>query len=306
MPTFPNVPRVSAVTGGLVVLFFVFSALQLDAQSLDGQVADGESYAVLEGAAITLMHPDGHDLSEPVLTSASGRFSIAVPGPGAYYVRAELDGYTGIVEGVFEFQSATSRLSVEVFLRRAPVEIEGVDVSVERENVRRSLRAQGFYERLSRGFGDFVTPEEIEERGVIGDPSELMRGIPGISTFESLVLFRASGGPRPIDAVQRCSPGQAPTGPPTSDPLIMCRGDGTIEELGLCEPDVWLDGIQMTKVNARGFIQRTDLERGLDSYLTASDVMAMEVYRSISGTPLRWSLLGNTCGTIVIWTWQGR
>jgi len=280
------------------------NAIPVQGQTIEGQVADGESYEVIEGVALTLMHPDGHDLGEPVESSASGRFALPLPGPGSYYLRAEKLGYTSIVEGVFDFTATSGSLQVEVYLRQQPVELEGVDVAVERVQWRRSLRAQGYYERLANGFGDFVTPEDIEARGVLGRPSELVQMIPGVSRLESLILFRAQSPPF-SRAGGSCDGSGNRRGTPTSSALQMCKG-GTIVDLGLCEPDLWVDGIRMIKANSNGFLDSSDLQKGVDALMNPQDILAMEIYRGIAGTPLRWAGLGATCGTIVIWTKQGK
>ena len=281
--------------------FLATTSPGLGAQVIDGQVADGETFGVLEGVTLTLMDPDGRDLGEPVASSESGRFSMTVPGAGSYYLRIEKLGYTGIVEGVFGFESSVGRLAVEVYLRRAPVELEGVDVAVEEVQARRSLRAAGFYSRLTSGFGDFITPEEIEARGMVGNVSELLRRVPGTTTYGTLLLFRATGAPP--KGLSRAQPN--PRG--GSGPLQYCRSaEGPCEELGLCEPNVWLNGVLTTKANTNGVIEPGDLERGVDGYLTANDVAAIEVYRTAASTPLQWGGLGSNCGTVVIWTKQGR
>lgn len=278
-------------------IFSVLPALPLSAQTIEGQVADGETFEVLEQVSITLMHPDGHDLAEAVQTSSSGRFSVSVPGPGAYYLRAERLGYTTIVEGVFEFASSEGRLAVEVFLRRAPVEVEGIDVTVDQVQVRRHLRAAGYYERLAEGFGDFITPEQIEERGMVGNVSDYLRHLTGVGTRGSVVLFRAHS-PGSTSGV-----GCPPRG--QGRPVILCKDDGTYESTGMCEPNVWVDGVLMGQANSNGRLRTGDLSKGLDDFLTPLDVVAIEVYRGLAGTPLQWAGLNGSCGAIVIYTKQG-
>ena len=56
---------------------------------------------------------------------------------------------------------------------------------------------------------------------------------------------------------------------------------------GGCRPELWLDGI------------RTLTSVGIDSYLNARDVEAVEVYR---GTELPTQYGSNPCGAIVVWT----
>lgn len=273
----------------------------LGAQVIDGQVADGETFEVIEGASITLVHPDGHDLADPVQSSASGRFSVPVPGPGSYYLRFERLGYTDITEGVFEFGTNEGRLAVEVFLRRAPVELEGIEVTGDQARVRRSLRAAGYYERATSGFGDFITPEEIEARGFVPNVSDYLWKIPGVATYSSLIVFRHNGG---------------------AGGLIRIYDDAPPEVLNFCEPNVWVDGIQMTKASkpaqrvppeikalvgpAPRELRDGDVSMGIDDALTANDIVAIEVYRSAATTPLQWGGLDTGCGTIVIWTKQGR
>ncbi len=300
-----SVVAMLATSCGLVVASAVFEPPSLSAQELTGRVLDGSSEAPIDDALLFLLHPDGYPVGDSVTSTSSGAFTLAAPGPGSWYIQIEKLGYTTVVDGVFDFASASARLEVTAYLLPAPVELEGVDVAVERAQIRRSLRAQGFYERLTDGFGDFVTPEEIEAMGLVSEPSELLRGIPGVRTMESLVLFRAMG-VSPGDGQRGCSPNSERTGPPSSGPLFRCGGDGSAVALGLCEPDVWLDGTRMTKANSNGFLDSGDFQKGLDAYLTGHDILAVEVYRRISGTPLRFAGLGNTCGTIVIWTKQGR
>jgi len=269
------------------------TAQALGAQVIEGQIADGETFEVLEDVSITLVHPDGHDLAEPVASSASGRFSVSVPGPGSYFLRFERLGYTTIVEGVFDFESNEGRLAVEVYLRKQPVAIEGIEVAVEQTRVRRSLRAAGFYERVTSGFGDFITPEAIEERGLVPNVSDYLRGIPGVSTYGSLIVFRSQG----------------------SGGLVRKKEDGSIESLGFCEPYVWVDGIRMTQASKPGrmpppygnvqVLEDTGVDMGADAALSAMDVAAIEVYRSAASTPLRWGGVDSACGTLVIWTKQG-
>ncbi len=59
-----------------------------------------------------------------------------------------------------------------------------------------------------------------------------------------------------------------------------------------CNPVYYLDGV---------------LNRGLHpDDLNHDDVLAIEVYRGASETPMQYSLTGASCGTILIWTREGR
>jgi len=75
----------------------------------------------------------------------------------------------------------------------------------------------------------------------------------------------------------------------------------------MCEANVWVDGILMPRVTPEDDrLEEGDFDQGLDSYLNPQDILAIEVYRRASSTPLRWGGMGGSCGTIVIWTKGGR
>lgn len=267
----PHGSRASALVPALMglAMLLALAPSAADAQVLTGRVLDGATDAPLEDAAITLLHPDGHALADPVPSDADGRFTIELPGPGSYYIRADLIGYTSMVDGIFDFASADGRMDVAVYLLVQPVEIEGVDARVEQTQTRRNLRAAGFYERAASGFGDFISPEEIEERQV-GFVSDYMRHVPGILRESGRVLFK---NPHPIH------------GP-------------------YCEPWVWIDGVRI--INGSTTRLGAGPGDGLDERVRPENVVAIEVYRRPSSTPLQWGGLNGRCGAIVIWTKAGR
>jgi len=253
-----------------------------EAQVLQGRVLDGSSRQPLSDARITLLYPDGRALADPVTSSGDGSFILRLPGEGEYFIRVERPSHTPIVDGIFEFTGLDGRMTIEVFMLPRPVELEGIDVQVQRERERRKLRRSGFYDRAAMGFGDFVTPSEIEQVGPTMNVSDFMLGIPGINFYGGLVLFKTD------------SPSGGLTGP-----------DGTATFM--CEPAVWIDGVRMTPavdLNTSQ-IKQTDFAQGIDDYVNPQDVLAMEVFRRASSTPLQWGGIGSTCGTIVIWTKAG-
>jgi len=159
------------------------------------------------------------------------------------------------------------------------------------------LRGQGFYQRVAEGLGDFITPEEIEERGAVGNLSDLLRGIPGITLYHSLILFRSQG---------------------ASATLVRELGEDEFQSIGRCEPTIWIDGSKQPFASSplvgvdplyrpdlppqARLLRDSDLEQGVNEWLGPEQILAIEVYRSAATTPLRWGDLGSACGTIVIWT----
>lgn len=61
---------------------------------------------------------------------------------------------------------------------------------------------------------------------------------------------------------------------------------------GQCTPTFWVDGVRNPNVE-------------IDD-LNPDDVLAIEVYRGTSETPSRFGFGGASCGTIVVWTREGR
>ncbi len=253
---------------GVAFALLLFASAPLDAQTLIGRVSDGSSRQAISDAQVTLLHPDGSELGSPVFSGEDGGFILSIPGPGEYFVRVERSSYTAIVDGIFEFTAPTGQLEIQIYLVRQPIELEGFTIEAERRQIRRNLRSQGFYQRADAGFGDFVGPEEIEERMVV-NTSDYLRRIPGIVYSGEMVLFRGSG------------PGQE----------------------GGCEPHIWIDGIRA--IRGSDTIGGANGSESLNNRITPGEVIAIEVYRRPSSMPLQWGGVGTTCGAIVIWTRGG-
>jgi outer membrane receptor for monomeric catechols len=63
---------------------------------------------------------------------------------------------------------------------------------------------------------------------------------------------------------------------------------------GFCTPDVYLDGIPQPGAEE------------LDNLIMPFDIEAIEVYRSASEVPARYTTAGSNCGVILLWTRKGR
>lgn len=249
-----NPPLLSTVA--LVLALATSSVSSAEAQALQGRVLDGIGQRPIDAVTITLVHPDGTVLAETTSVE-DGSFSLEVPGAGEYFVRAERTRYHTLWDGVFEFQEE-GLLEVTLFLRPRPVQIEGLEVEVERAaQTRRRLRSQGFYERAAAGFGRFIGPEKLEERQFFFF-SDILRGIPGIIYTGDSVRFRGYG--------------LEPT----------------------CAPNIYIDGA------------RTFADAPIEALVQPEDVVGVEVYRRVSETPMQWAGTNGTCGSLVIWTKNGR
>lgn len=141
-------------------------------------------------------------------------------------------------------------------------EVRSLDVSVRYRPVRGKLA--GFYRRLHRGAGRYITREQIEDR----DPfrlTDLVHLVPGFQTVEF-----GDGSGRRHARIGRSQ---------------------VLESLQRCSVQYWLDGTPIPP--------RTGFE--LDA-VSPRDVAGIEVYRGASETPARFQRQGAMCGVVVIWT----
>jgi hypothetical protein len=199
-PSLRTVTRRVPACSALLALALLVAAVPASAQTIRGQVLDGMSKQALTDVTVSLMDPDAVVL-DSVAAGPDGSFELPVPGPGDYYLRADRDRYTTVVDGIFEFFAEEGEMSVVMFMNPRPFEIEGIDVQVEREQVRRKLRSVGFYERAATGLGRFIGPAQLRER-IMVNIGDILRGIPGIVYDGDTVLFRSFG----LDASGTCAP----------------------------------------------------------------------------------------------------
>lgn len=123
--------------------------------SVSGRLLDAGTGAPVDAAVVGL-----EGAERGTLTDSRGRFRISEVPAGVRGLAVEHVAY-GEQTVTVEIQSQrTAR--VEVRLSPSPIALEPIAVTLEQRD--RWLEDAGFYHRASRGLGQFVTPEEIEER----------------------------------------------------------------------------------------------------------------------------------------------
>ena len=230
------------------------SAQERDAESdslavLTGQVVSAMTGGPLQDARVVLKG-SGHG----AFTDASGRFTIPDVPAGRDTVQV---GLIGFAEQEVPLTLQPDRVTrVTLMLSETVLRVE--DISVEVEGREEIGKLSGFYDRMKRGIGHYITPEEIEDLHA-QNTSDYLRGVPGVQ----------------VGAYR------------------MGRADVRITRAKLdCRPVYYLDGI---------------LNRSLHpDELNRDDILAIEVYRGASETPPQFSFTGSGCGTILIWTREGR
>lgn len=109
-------------------------------------------------------------------TDEAGRLRVTGLAPGTRTIHVQVLGYA---PASVSFDAVAGRThEVTMVLQEEPLVIGGVEVEV-RPSPDQMDFMRGFYERKSKGFGYFLTREEIEERGST-DLSNLLRTVPGI------------------------------------------------------------------------------------------------------------------------------
>lgn len=255
----------------MVLLCLLALRSHAEAQSIRGVVVEDQSGRPLQVAAVQVIDTAGAIVATD-MTSLSGGFALALPGPGVYVLEVAAMGYERLTVGPFEVE-AEADPEVRLPLIPSPIPIPGVEATVERVRTRVHLENQGFYRRREMGFGKFFSPEEIEAV----DPlwyTDLLAGTSG-------VRFRPGG--HLGDALE-------------------CGNPGGYQRSQT--PAVFIDGVFVELPNIHGVGRRAFL----DTMLPITGVAAIEIYPRRVEAPvevtatLAWE--GSSC-IVLIWTKGG-
>ncbi len=130
------------------------------------------------------------------------------------------------------------------------------------------LERVGFYARMAKHAGSYMTPEQIADRHArrISDLLRAMRGV-------EIVTMPAGAGATAI-----------------------MRSARTMSSQGTCYPTLVLDG---QVVQQGGYGSATG---SVDDLLSPDELSGLEVYASAQGIPQRYSGSTSPCGAILFWT----
>ena len=160
----------------LTPLLTLASVRLSSAQTVQGTVVDAESGVPIYTAEVALLTTDGGAASR-VLTDTRGRFVFGVPDSGSFRLRATRFGYVPFTTDAFEL-APNQDVVAELRMQVSPVALDSLGAVVEARRPRR-LERVGFFKRQAKGFGYFLTPEDIEARRPV-HPSDLFWGVPGV------------------------------------------------------------------------------------------------------------------------------
>jgi hypothetical protein len=208
----------------------------------------------LVGARITV-----GGVEREAFTEGSGEAMLAAIPPGVRLVEVRRQGYA-YQRAAAEFAGGDTVRRV-VKMTPSEVELEGLVVTSWGRSAR--LRNNGFYDRQRRGFGSFMTRDEIAR----------------LHAFHATDVFRNMRGFAVI-----------PSGP--RDIVVTTRGPGGF---GSCLPHLYLDGNRMFARNAQ---EQAD---ALDA-IPSDNIEAVEGYQGAATIPAEYNTTGSVCGVLLIWT----
>ena len=200
-------------------------------------------------------------------TDFRGEFLLDKLIPGQHVLEFSMIGYAPRADTIRV--TAGRVTNVQVSLSVDPVQLEPIEVSVERREVR--LQDVGFYHRRHVGFGKFIDRQEIENRGP-SEVTDLFTGIPGVEVYadpfnglEKYVVLRIG--------------------------RLMIPTENGYDR---CFPRVYIDGL----VTSHGGSEPARL----DQFLNTMAIAGIEMYASTAGLPPQFQGGNARCGVIAIWT----
>lgn len=229
--------------------------------AITGTVMDRETGEPVAEAALRV-----EPLGCSGITDEDGRFRFAGLPPGEFTLEIRHVGYGARSVEVDVPRDRTVVLDIQV--PPEAIEVEPLEVEVERTVRIPFLERNDFYNRMERGWGHFFPPEYFEKHHVISAGQVLQR-IPGV---------RIQGGS-------------------LHDGRITMRGNPACRrwEGG---PILFIDGRRVARVKTT---------KELHTWVGAASIGAMEVYRRVSETAPEYVSVRSACGVIVVWTkrWLG-
>jgi carboxypeptidase family protein/TonB-dependent receptor-like protein len=225
---------------------------------LVGRVLDGTDSAGVSGASIQIV---GTALS--ARSDGRGKFRVRGVPAGQHTIEVRALRYSRLERTVtFAVGDSTH---VELYMERVARLLSEMIVHGRAMRVPRGFET--VYDRGARGWGTFITAEQIDSLGP-RDVKSMFEGIKGVVVNQRGVYFN------------------------------RCYGGGQLwGEYG----ELWIDGSRMTRFNSSG--DPSD-PRQFNYFLEAippSDVQAIEVYPSSVSIPAEFTSGGSPCAVIAVW-----
>ncbi|MGD8321845.1 MAG: carboxypeptidase-like regulatory domain-containing protein, partial [Gemmatimonadota bacterium] len=134
----------------------------------DRPIAFGDVVVLDEGGAVVAS----------VVSDAAGDFSVHLDRPGTFVLHASRLGYYAAVSTPLEVREG-KRVRVTIRLVLNPLAVDSLSVDVRRPPT--LLETEGFYTRMRRSQGTFLTRRDILELRGVDDIPSLLRTVTGVS-----------------------------------------------------------------------------------------------------------------------------
>lgn len=231
-------------------------------QSIMGRVFDDSTGALLAGVAVSVVDSSGH-VRGSAISDHSGGF-VFMSGSGFFKLRVDGFGVRNFMSRPFEVIDGR-RTEIDLRVTREAVRLETVTVAADAQPFAPGP-LRDFYSRTRRGFGHYLTREQIEQRGLPRFTS-LLQLMPGVRIVRM----------------------------PQSAPLSNQIFHYTVR-IGArkCPPTLYLDGMNLGSIDDASHV-------GPDRILFPSELEGVEVYRP-SQVPGEFLASEASCGVIVVWT----
>lgn len=102
----------------------------LAGQTVMGRALDAQREGPVAGALVRLLDRDGKERAQAV-TDDAGRFVLAPPRPGEYYLEGTRLGYQRTLTPLLGFSGAEGTVPLDLMMSAAPIGLEGLSVEVD-------------------------------------------------------------------------------------------------------------------------------------------------------------------------------
>jgi hypothetical protein len=272
------------------------------AQSIAGTVRNRATGAAIAEASVILMD-DESKIQRGTLSETNGSFLLEAPAGGTYVLRIGAAGY--LTSDIPELMLSEEQLENFEILLVADSSASGPP--------------SGFYERLERGLGEFITQEQIED-GSYTFFTELLHYTPAVRVVPLPASSRMNAA---VDEVAllpvlkrrsiieesretleaaRSGRGHLSTVRIKAGRDFKQRNVGAIQQgepADDCVPVLWVDGLWWGGID-------TSSPTGPDGAFVPADIVGVEIYNHPSILPDQFdSGRDALCGVVVVWTkWE--
>jgi hypothetical protein len=165
------------------LLLALAAAVRADAQVLYGRVVDAADGSPVAAAQVLALDASGTVAS--AVSGRDGRYELALPSAGAGRLQVSRFGFRTGISPVLQVGEG-ERMGADLSLRPEAVRLEGVEARSRATPDFHDRRARGFYDRMDRGRGRYLTPERVESMRA-GTPSGMLWTVPGVSFSSGMV-----------------------------------------------------------------------------------------------------------------------